>query len=261
MNKLTVGVALGSGGAKGFAHIGVLKALRECSIPVDVVAGTSMGSLVGAFYATGMDPPFMERLAYTLRWRHWVDVTVPRVGLIAGEKLHEMVKLLTRSLDISQSPLPYAAVATELVSKRTHTFTSGLFADAVRASTAIPGVFVPFTMGNYIFVDGGVMEPVPVLAARQLGAQRVIGVDVSSTGRGEPPTNIMEVILHSLAIMQEHVRVEHQPDIMIVPNLTEVGTSQFHKAREAVAAGYQATMEHMDEIRLLVKDDVLDEMG
>jgi NTE family protein len=252
MRKGTVGVALGSGGAKGFAHVGVLKALREYGVTIDVVAGTSMGSLIGAFYATGMQPDFMERLAYTLRWRHWVDLTVPKVGLIAGDKLHAMVKLLTRSLNIEDSPIPYAAVATELVTKKTHIFTNGLFADAVRASTAIPGVFVPSTLGDNIYVDGGVMEPVPVTAARQLGAKVVIGVDVSAPARGVPPTNMMEVILHSLEIMQEQVRGQYEPDLMVEPDLTHVGSSQFHKAREAVEAGYVATVARMDDILTIV---------
>ncbi|QQE80756.1 patatin-like phospholipase family protein [Alicyclobacillus sp. SO9] len=254
MTQRRVGVALGSGGAKGFAHVGVLKALQEYHVNIDVVAGASMGSLIGAFYATGMTVDFMERLAYTLRWRHWVDLTVPKVGLIAGDKLHAMVKLLTRSLTIEESPMPYAAVATELVGKQLTVFRTGLMADAVRASTAIPGVFVPFAKGDNIYVDGGVMEPVPVQAARDLGAEVVIGVDVSAPARGIPPSNMMEVILHSLEIMQEQVRVSDEATVMIVPDLQNVGSSQFHRAKEAVAAGYTAAVNAMDDILAAVSE-------
>lgn len=242
MQRPKVGVALGSGAAKGFAHVGVLKALTEHHIPIDVVTGSSMGSLIAAYYATGMKPDFMERLASSLGWRHWADFTVPKMGLIAGDKVRQMVAMLTRGLCIEQADIPLAIVATELLSKRSVTFTEGKISDAVRASVGIPGVFVPYVYGDGIYVDGGVSERVPVDAARLLGADIVVGVDVGSVQKSIAPENIMDVIVQSIDIMQDHACRERakSANVYIEPDLTGVGSSHFHKAREAIAAGYEA---------------------
>ena len=250
-----VGLALGSGGAKGLAHIGVLKALVEHEVPIHVVAGSSMGSLVGAFYATGMRPDFMERLATTLHWRHWVDLTVPRVGLIAGRKIHQLVWTLTRGLDVNESPIPLAIVATELTMRKVITFDSGPIADAVRASISIPGVFVPYVTNSGVYVDGGVVERVPVQAARTLGADFVIGVDVAGLGRSPLPETMLDVVMQSLEIMQEHSNsITVTPDVLIQPDLSKIGASHFQKARDAIAIGYDATLAVMPSILRLLQD-------
>lgn len=249
MERPAVGVALGSGGAKGLAHIGVLKALVENEVPIDVVAGSSMGSLVGAFYATGMKPDFMERLAVSLHWRHWVDVTVPRVGLISGRKIHQLVGTLTRGLTVDQADLPLAIVATELTTRTVTIFRTGLIADAVRASISIPGVFVPYVTEEGVFVDGGVVERVPVNAAKSLGADVVIGVDVTGGAKSPVPETMLDVIMQSLEIMQEHSHFYSEPpDILIRPDLSNVGTSQFSKAADAIRIGYEAANESMADI-------------
>lgn len=250
VDRPVVGVALGSGGAKGFAHVGILKALEEHHVPVDVVAGSSMGSLVGAFYATGMRVPFMEQLACTLRWRHWVDLTVPKMGMIAGDKVHQMIAMLTRGLDVDHADKPLAIVAAELVSKRGIVFRTGPIADAVRASIAIPGVFVPFVKDGKVYVDGGVIDRLPVQAARDLGADIVIAVDVASVQRERPPQGIVDVILQSLDMMQDEVyrTRDKTADFYVEPDVSEVGTSQFHKARQAIVAGYEEGIAQMDRI-------------
>ena len=263
MNRKKIGIALGSGGAKGFAHVGVLKALEEHHIPVDLVSGSSMGSLVGAFYATGMRPDFMDRLARSLTWRHWVDVTVPRVGLIAGKKIHDMVTLLTRGTEFAQIDMPLAIVATELLSKRLVTFTSGRISDAVRASISIPGVFVPYVREDGVYVDGGVMERVPVAAARDLGADVVIAVDVAAFMKHEVPGTMMDVIMMSLDAMTDQLVQQRIPtaDLCITPNLSDIGTSQFSRAAEAIEIGYQTTLSLMSKIRELVGLPQTDSVG
>jgi NTE family protein len=253
MGKPMVGLALGAGGAKGFAHVGVLKAFAACDVSVDVLAGTSMGSLVGAFWATGMSPSFMERLACTLRRRHWVDLTVPKVGLVIGDRVQQMVQLLTKGKNIEDADVPFAIVVTDLVERSSVTLTTGSIADAVRASTSIPGIFVPFTKDGHIYVDGGVMERVPVRAARQLGADLVIGVDVAATANMAPPRNIVDVILQSLDMMQERVLIADPPELMLTPELGDIGTSQFGRAKEAIEAGYAAAMSNMDDIQALIQ--------
>lgn len=256
MGQKTVGLALGSGGAKGFAHIGVLKALEENGIRPGVITGSSMGSLIGAFYVTGMKPRFMERLAGTLKRRHWLDVTVPKVGLIAGEKIHQMVALLTRGLQFHELETRFGVVTTEITSRQSVLITEGRIADAVRASISIPGVFVPYVTETGCYVDGGVLERVPVDACRALGADKVIAVDVAATGRDTVPETIMDVILQSLDIMQMQL-VESRmqtADIRIEPDLSLVGTSQFNKSYDAVEAGYQAALHVMDDIVRMVKE-------
>jgi NTE family protein len=250
----TVGVALGSGGAKGFAHVGVLKALEENGISPSVVAGSSMGSLVGAFYATGMRPDFMERLACTMSWRHWIDLTVPKVGLISGEKIRQMLTVLTRGSKIEDANRRLAIVATELTQRKRVVFTSGLIADAVRASISIPGIFVPYVTPDGVFVDGGVIDRVPVDVAKQLGADVIIAVDVATVQKSSVPENMMDVIMQSLDIMQQHSVDFRSPhaSLYIEPDVSHVGTSQFHRAKDAIVAGYEATIEKMEDIKRVV---------
>jgi NTE family protein len=254
LSKISVGLALGSGGAKGFAHIGVLKALTEHNIEVDMVAGSSMGSVIGAFYATGMRPAFMERLACTLSRRHWMDLTVPKLGIIAGDKIHQMVAMLTRNLRFEQIDVPLAIVATELTQRKLVTFRSGRIADAVRASISIPGVFVPYATTEGVFVDGGVMERVPVNAVRSMGADLVIAVDVARTQKVELPETIIDVIMQSLDIMQQEMIDQHTKlaDIKIEPELSDIGTSHFQKAAVAIDAGYRATLEVIGQIEEMI---------
>lgn len=250
MDRPMVGVALGSGGARGFAHVGVLKALEQHHVPIDVVSGSSMGALVAAFYATGMRPSFMEQLAVTLRWRHWVDLTVPKMGMISGEKVQQLIHLLTRGLPVDRAEKPLAIVATDLLAKERYVFRTEPIADAVRASVAIPGVFVPFVKDGRVYVDGGVVDRVPIEAARDLGADIVIGVDVSSRQRERPPQGIVDVILQTLDLMQDEVYKTRAKtaDIYVEPDLSSVGSSQFHKANEAIELGYQAAVNSMEQI-------------
>jgi NTE family protein len=254
MAKPTVGIALGSGGAKGLAHIGVLKALEDHGISPEVVAGSSMGSMVAAFYATGMRPDFMERFACTLSWRHWMDITVPKIGLISGEKIRQMLTILTRGSKIEDANRRLAIVATDLTQRKSVVFTSGSIADAVRASISIPGIFVPYVTPDGVFVDGAVVDRVPVDVAKRLGADIVIGVDVATVQKSFLPENMMDVIMQSIDIMQQHTVDFRSPNanVYIEPDLSQVGASHFHKAKEAIAAGYEATCEKINEIHNLV---------
>jgi NTE family protein len=263
MQGRKLGLALGSGAARGLAHIGVLQALTTHHIPVSAIAGSSMGSLVGALYASGIPPKYMEGLACALRFRHWVDFTVPKMGLISGERIREMVALLTRNEMIEDLPVPLAIVATELLGRKSVTFRAGNAADAVRASISIPGIFVPFVMNGGIFVDGGVLDRVPVEAAYNLGADFVIAVDVGSGRSDYKPESMIDVIVQSLDVMQDFGTGQStRADITIVPELDDIGPSQFHKAKQAIDAGYEAVMKVMEQLRGVVrevKSDIEDE--
>jgi NTE family protein len=250
MQRRKLGLALGSGAAKGFAHIGVLRALTEHHIPIYAVAGSSMGSLIGALYAAGIPPKYMEGLACGLRLRHWVDFTIPKMGLISGARIREMVALLTRNEPIEALPIPLAIVATELIGRKSVTFRTGNVADAVRASISIPGIFVPFVMNDGIYVDGGVLERVPVKAVYNLGADLVMAVDVGS-GRSEyKPESMIDVIVQSLDVMQDLGAYRNtEADITILPELGDIGPSHFHKAKRAIEAGYEAVMQVLAQLQ------------
>jgi len=249
-DNVKVGVALGSGGAKGFAHIGVLLALAEHGVPVHAIAGSSMGALVAGVYAMGVPPRVMRALAVNLRRRHWLDFTVPKMGFIQGEKVRTVVATMTRQGTFADTAIPLAIVATDLIKRRLVVFRSGLIADAVRASISIPGVFVPVVRDGAVYVDGGVLERVPVQACWDLGVDLVIAVDVGVTPRGTPPTSAMDVIMQSLELMQdEALRARDRgASLTLVPEVSHIGTAQFQRAAEAIDLGYQAAVAQLDRI-------------
>lgn len=178
-----IGIALGSGAARGFAHIGVLKALHEANIPIDIIAGTSMGAVVGATYAMGYSINQLEDMALQMRWRslyYLADPTLPRQGVIAGNKIEKYFEILTKGKKFEQLKKPLIVVATDIFSGEEVRINKGSVAKALRASIAIPGLFSPVKSEQRILVDGSVTASVPILAAIDGGADIVIAVDVSS---------------------------------------------------------------------------------
>lgn len=183
---LSVGLALGGGAARGWAHIGVIRALEEAGISIDSVAGTSIGALVGAIYCSGRLKE-LERIADEFHLKqllYFVDVVFPRSGLIDGKKIVDFIKELTGSPPVEELSIPFCAIATDLATGREVRITEGDLLDAVRASISIPGIFTPLVTDGRILVDGGLVNPVPVDATRELGADFVVAVDLNyRTGR------------------------------------------------------------------------------
>jgi len=177
-----LGVALGSGSARGWSHIGVLNALAEAGITVDYIAGTSIGSVVGAVFSIG-DIRGFERFVRGIDWKgivSLIDVTFPGSGLIPGKRLFRMLSEYYRDVKIENLPVPYCAVAADVETGEEVRFTSGRIIDAVRASVSIPGIFTPFRYEGRILVDGGIVNPVPVDIVREMGADVVLAVDLNS---------------------------------------------------------------------------------
>lgn len=177
-----IGIALGSGGARGWAHVGVLQRLQEMGAPIACVAGTSVGAIVGAAYAAGrLD--VLEDLSHRLDWRSvarlFVEVSFPRSGLINGRRVQQLLQDVVGAANIEDLSVPYAAVATDLLSEEPVVLRRGPLIDAIRASIAIPGIFVPARIGGRDLIDGGTTNPLPVDVARHLGADRVIAVDIN----------------------------------------------------------------------------------
>jgi NTE family protein len=175
-------VALGSGGARGWAHIGVLSAARELGVPIRVVAGTSIGSLVGAVYVSGkLDT--LHDFALNIDWKkviyHFLELSFPRSGLVDGGRIVETLKEYLLPVPIERLPMPFAAVAADVQTGAEVRLDRGSVVEAVRASIAIPGMFTPVRLDGHVLVDGGLVNPLPVSVARDLGADLVIGVDVT----------------------------------------------------------------------------------
>lgn len=179
-----IGLALGGGGARGYAHLGVLKALQQANIPVDVIAGTSMGALIGAVYATESSVDKAENIAINIRYGqmlHMTDLTIPNRGLISGNRIEKYLNTLFMERDFDQLQKELIVVATDINTGDTIYFKSGQVARAVRASIALPGIFCPIESEGRLLVDGTITEPVPVEALKDAGAELILSVDVSSS--------------------------------------------------------------------------------
>lgn len=237
-----IGLALGSGGSRGFAHLGVLKVLERENISIDYISGSSMGSLVGALYSAGQSVADMERVAETFRSKYFMDLTVPKMGFISGEKFRQFIRLFTHHKNIEELNIPLSIIATDLIKAEKVIFTSGPVDRAVRASTAIPGIFVPEKIDGKLLVDGGVIDRVPASVAKEMGADIVIGVDVSQVKKNAEITTIYDVIIQSIDILQtEIVQLKMTgADVLISPRVEKFSSKSFQYAKEIIHLGEEA---------------------
>ncbi|MED1202186.1 patatin-like phospholipase family protein [Heyndrickxia acidicola] len=251
-----VGIALGSGGARGFAHLGVLKALEAHSIPVDYIAGSSMGALVGAIYCTGQDIERLVKVAAAFKRKYFLDFTVPKMGFISGKRVKEFVRVFTHNKRIEELKVPIAIVATDLKTGEKVVFREGPIAEAVRASISIPGIFIPEKVGGRLLVDGGVIERVPVTVAKELGADIVIGVDVSGVKRDAEISNIYDVIMQSIDILQWEMEAsrEKNHDIMIQPDLEKFSSIAFTNTEEIIKIGEEEAEKRLPDIMRVIEE-------
>jgi len=249
--EIRVGVALGGGAAKGFAHIGVIKMLEASGIKPVVVSGTSAGSVVGAMYASGMDPFQMQQHAVALDEASIRDVSLFSGGVMKGQKLQDYVNQLVGGRTIERMPRPFAAVSTQLETGQRTVFTRGNTGQAVRASSSVPGVFEPVVIGKRHYVDGGIVSPVPVDAARQLGADFVIAVDISTKASGKAPGSLLGNVNQSIAIMGQKLGEQElaRADVVVRPNVRDIGPTDFEQRNNAILEGERAALAAMPQIR------------
>jgi NTE family protein len=249
--KLKIGLALGGGAAKGFAHIGVIKMLEASGIHPDVVAGTSAGSVVGALYASGMDAFALQETAFGLDEAKIRDVRLFSGGLVQGQALQDYVNQLVHKQPIEQLKMPFAAVATELETGQRTVFGRGNTGRAVRASCSIPGVFEPVEIHGRHYVDGGVVSPIPVDATRQLGADFVIAVDISAAPDGSNPQGMMGIVGQSIDIMGRQLAAQERAraDVVIRPDLRGIGPTDFEQKNQAILQGERAALAMIPTIR------------
>ncbi len=245
MARKKVALALGGGVARGLAHIGVVRALLELGIPIDAVAGTSSGSVVGAMVAAALSPDQIEAVAKSARWTDIVKPVIPRLGLLDATRLEGLLVKILGNRRIEDLALPYACVAVDIVTGEEVILRSGSLAPAVRASCSMPGFFTPIEIGGRLLVDGGVLDNVPVDVARSLGADFVIAVDVSGNIAATPfYRNIFGVLLRSYELMLQAKRAEEVvgADVLIRPRVEKLGPVNLEAADAYIKAGWEATM-------------------
>lgn len=254
-----IGLALGGGAARGFAHIGVIKALEAQGIVPDIVVGTSAGSLVGALYAAGNNGFALNKMALEMEEASISDWSVPMFssgsGLLKGEALQNYVNKAIKGLPLEKLKISFGAVATDLRNGQPILFQRGNTGLAVRASSAVPGVFQPVKIGEHWYVDGGLVSPVPARFARQMGADFVIAVNISAQPDAQPADSSMEILLQTFSIMGQSInRYELQDaDIVIQPRLGAMKSNDFVSRNVAILAGEQAATAAMSEIRQKLK--------
>ena len=246
-----IGLALGGGAARGFAHIGVIQVLEEAGIKPDLVVGTSAGSLVAALYAAGRPGAELARVALGMDESAITDWSFPGRGLIRGEALARYVREQTGGRTIEQLPLPLGIVATDLDSGLPMLFQRGDVGMAVRASSAVPAVFQPVRIGSREYVDGGLVSPVPVRFARQMGAELVIAVDISSPPDGNATGDPFAMLLQTFAIMGKSINQFElrDADIVVRPLLAGVSSADFTARKRAIDAGRVAGLAALAGLR------------
>lgn len=255
MRPVRIGLALGGGAARGFAHIGVIKALESQGIVPDVIAGTSAGSLVGALYAAGNNGFALNQLALDMEEAAISDWSVPLFasssGIIKGEAIQNYVNKAVRNVPLEKLKIPFGAVATDLNSGQAILFQRGSVGAAVRASSAVPGVFQPVKIGAHTYVDGGLVSPVPVRFARQMGADFVIAVNISAQPTAQAASSSVDILLQTFAIMGQSINQFElrEADVVISPALGTMKGNDFNGRNAAILAGERAGMAAVSEIR------------
>lgn len=264
MKRVKVGLALGSGAARGVAHIGVLKALEENNIDIDVVAGTSIGAVVGGFYASGLTIKRMTEFAEKFgdrRLAYWMDPSFfMKGGLLKGDKIEQAIIEEIGPVDFSDLETPLYIVATDLITGDEVVISKGEVGRAIRASFAIPGIFAPVKYDERWLVDGAISEPIPTRILKEVECDVIIAVNVSSlypervpkSFLGEP--KILDVMIHTLIVTQQKVSEPcmKRAHINIVPEVGAFDWTEFGKVEELIELGYAGTVKHISHIKKLI---------
>lgn len=247
----SVGLALGSGGSRGFAHIGVLEVLEEEGIPIDFIAGSSVGAVIGTLAALGRTADDLKQLASLFRRKYYIDFTVPKMGLVSGKRMEELFYMLTKGEMLENLDTPVTVVTTDLNSGERVLFTEGPIAKALRASISIPGIFVPVRSDDYLLVDGGVIDRVPAKITTDMGADLVIAVDVSYFPESPSTSSIYDVIMQSMEIMaRELVKAKKiNADILMKPIIQGNNAIVFDDTESLIQQGREEALRQLPQIR------------
>jgi NTE family protein len=244
------GAALGGGAVLGAAHVGTVRAIEELNIRIHYIAGTSIGAFVAAFYAFGKNWKELEKIASVMNWLDITGISLSRYGLLSNEKLGDMVIEQIGDKNIEDSEIPLAMVATDITTGEKVILKKGSVAQAVRASTCIPGIFMPVEIDGQMLVDGGVVENVPVNTVKEMGAEYVIGVDLNAKYSYEKPDNILDVILNSfnfLMLQSDKLQTDNA-DLLIKPDLSSFNRSDTDQVDELMKKGYEDSINVLKKI-------------
>lgn len=256
--KPKIGLVLGGGAARGFAHVGVIRVLEQEKIPIDLIVGTSVGSLIGALYADKGSSFELELIAFKIEKEDIFDFSVftSPTGPVRGERLENFVREKVSVEKIEDLPIPFAALATNLNTGKPVIIDSGPVGPAVRASSAIPGIFMPVQLGNQTLVDGGVVNNVPVDVARSMGADLVIAVNIGKDVVNWKTGNIVEITLQAVNIMANEISAYkmQDADILIEPTVGSVGMMDFSKKEFSIRAGMAAGKMVIPQVKRLIRE-------
>jgi len=244
------GLALGGGAVLGAAHVGALKALDEYDIEINYIAGTSIGALVAAFFAFGYKWKEIQKIASELKWIDITEISLSRYGLLSNEKLGKLIIEHIGNKNIEDSEIPLAMIATDVTSGEKVILNKGPVADAVMASTCIPGIFNPVEINGQMLVDGGIVENVPIKTIRKMGAEYVIGIDLNAKHKDEKPGNILDVIINSFNFLmqQSDKLLTEDADLLIKPDLTAFNRSDMSQVDELIKTGYKESKKVLKKI-------------
>lgn len=250
-----IALALGGGAARGFAHVGVIKTLEAHGIVPSIVVGTSAGSVVGALYAGGYSGFDLQKIAFEMNGDSVSDYALPDRGFIKGEQLQNYINKALQNRPIERLNKTFAAMATDLQSGEQALFRRGNTGMAVRASSSVPGVFQPVAINGREYVDGGLTSPVPVKAARGLGADIVIAVDISSKPKHARISDSMDILLQTFSIMGQSIAQYElaQADVVIRPDTGGIGSTGFEHKHQAIMEGEKAALAALPLIRSLIQ--------
>lgn len=245
-----IALVLGAGAAKGFAHIGVLKVFEIHKIPIHMIVGTSAGSFVGSFYAYGFSAFQLQTMALSVEKGDIADFIIPDNGFIQGIRLAEYVNKTLKNTPLEKLNIPFYAVATDIQNGEEVVFGKGNTGAAVRASCSVPGVFRPVKIGDRIYVDGGVVSPVAVDAAKRHGADVVIAVDISSDVESTKPETTIDTILQAINIMYSQLANLQcsRADVLVKPKVGHIASSDFSRRHEAILEGEKAAADAIPKI-------------
>lgn len=253
--RIGIGLALGGGFARGFAHLGVLKVLEQNHIPISHVAGTSVGSIFGAAYASGAPLARILAVSRTIRFRDFARWSVSRLGIASNHRLGDLIDRVFDSKQFEDMKIPLAVVATDLASGDPVIFRQGPVVEAIRASCAYPGLFEPIQIGTRCLADGGLVAPVPTQAALQLGAKIVLGVSLGTQdGNCTAPKNIFQVVARAVSAAQKNQTEtwERHADLVIRPDVQSIAWDDFSRVNEAIEAGEAAARPAIPRIQKML---------
>lgn len=255
-----IGLALGSGGARGLAHIGVIKVLEENKIPIDIIAGASMGALIGSAYASHRDIGLIEKTYLEIEWKKIIhlssDLSIFSGGLVAGDKIKNFMQMeLHCTQNFSDLKITFGAVATDISNGKSVFLTVGNLPEAVRASISFPGVFKPVAIDEHWLIDGGAVDPVPVDLAKKLGADFVIAVNLEERGGSYLHTkkgskDLYNNVYSAARIMQKQLAAYSSvgADVILNPEIGSYMWMQFTEAQKIIAAGEEITRKNLPQI-------------